>query len=189
MQISHFPSKLPLRKVNKRESLDTFERREKKKKKERKNGRFVAGRSEAASDRGRWITDNEPSKSCFTDMRPRRTCLRSSSWARELQRAGWLFELNGAEGVGGADGAFNSGDVRSIKVASLFSRCSLGPPLLWKRKKKKKRRRREKKSKAKVGGKKESDGGGRKIEKKRTTRPLGGHPCQKKLLVFFRLVG
>lgn len=47
---------------------------------------------------GRWITDNELSKSCFADMRSRRTCLHSLWWAR-LQREGWLFELNGAEGV------------------------------------------------------------------------------------------
>lgn len=63
----------------------------------------------------------------------------------------------------GADGAFNSGDVRSIKVASLFSRCtqSGGTPSFFFGEEKKSRRRRRGE---KVGEVQKSDGGGRKIE-------------------------
>lgn len=122
-------------------------------------------------------------------MRPRRTCLHSSSWARELQRAGWLFELNGAEGVGGADGAFNSGDVRSIKVASLFSRCSLGPPLLWKNKRKRKKRKRRgeggKKGATGQSGRQERKWWRRKKNRRSVLDLLAGTPVRRNCSSFF----
>lgn len=80
------------------------------------------------------LQNNEPSKSCFADMKLKRTC--SHSLARRLQGEGWLFELNGAEmrlgGIKSGEGhrtvhlmatAKRPGH-RSIKVASLFSRGS-----------------------------------------------------------------